>query len=601
MKKIYTLVLSVLTVGAVGAQVNSTLVTKTHSPVIKSAKKPGTSTTNVQKAVVAGPFTFASSETWTTVDNASSGDNWVVGTTAPQGFYSDGMGAITSTTAADNFAMYDSDFLGEDDNGSSPQNADIFYATSIDLTGYPAVAVEFESYYRAFQGNCYVIASTDGVNWTEVQVHDDIDVNDNTANPVVVTANVSSIIGNSPTAYIGFRYIGTWDYAWMVDDVKIVTLPDNDLGIIKGWHGDILSSYEFSMVPLTQAREIVAGVVVENQGGQAQNVTVTCEVNDGSGVVATTTQALSSAVGAKDTLWFNTGYTPSANGTYDVTFTLPADMETSDDTYTTSELMVNDDLMAHDYGADGAYGWNASTNNNADEPHSWGNLFEMEADQLLKGVDINFATGTTPGLYFLIRVQHVDPLGQGDYIQDPMDLLAQVDYTVDAADIGSAITTIELPTPVTLQAGELYMIDILKVDGTTGQSFYIGGSDTNLEDDDFSTIGYGPYGSGSAVNYYISWGFAPYVRANFDPTLNVEEEELTGVSVYPNPSAGVVNVTNDNNLTNTIEVFDVTGKTVLSKVVSTQTTFDLSGNGSGVYIVKVSNEAGSLVERVVIK
>ncbi len=54
-------------------------------------------------------------------------------------------------------------------------------------------------------------------------------------------------------------------------------------------------------------------------------------------------------------------------------------------------------------------------------------------------------------------------------------------------------------------------------------------------------------------------------------------------------------------MTNTIEVFDVTGKTVLSKVVSTETTFDLSGNGSGVYIVKVSNEAGSLVERVVIK
>jgi hypothetical protein len=600
MKKIYTLILSVMTVGVVGAQVNPNLVTKTrHTPATK-AKKPGTTATNVQKAVVAGPFTFSNMETWTTADNAGSGDNWVVGTAAPQGFYSDGMGAIASTTAANNFAMFDSDFLGEDDNGTSPQDADIFYATSIDLTGIPAVAVEFESYYRAYVGSCYVIASTDGVNWTQVQVHDDVDVNASTANPATVTANVSSIIGNSPTAYIGFRYIGTWDYAWMVDDVKIVTLPDNDLGLIKGWHGDILNSYEYSMIPLAQSREIVAGVVVENQGGQAQNVTVTCEVNDGSGVVATTTQALSSAVGAKDTLWFNTGYTPSANGSYDVTFSIPADEETSDDTYTTSELMVNDDLMAHDYGAVDPFGW-ASTNDNADEPHSWGNLYEMESDQLLKGVDVNFATGTTPGLYFLIRVQHVDPLGQGDYIQDPMDLLAQVDYTVDAADIGSAITTIELPTPVTLQAGELYMIDILKVDGTTGASFYIGGSDTNLEDDDFSSIGYGPYGQGSAVNYYISWGFAPYVRANFDPTLNVEEEALTGVSVYPNPSEGVVNVTNDNNLTNTIEVFDVTGKTVLSKVVSTETTFDLSGNGSGVYIVKVSNEAGSLVERVVIK
>ncbi len=218
-------------------------VTKMASPVIKSSKKVET-TSPVKKAVVAGPFTFAAGENWTTVINQGN-DAWSVGTTAPAGFYSVGMGTITSTTAADNFAMFDSDLLGEDNNGTTPQDADIFYATPINLNGFNAVAVEFQSYYRAYQGNCYVIASTDGVNWTQVPVHTDIALNSATTNPVLTTANVSAIIGGSTTAYIGFRYVGTWDYAWMVDDVSIVTLPDNDLGLLKGWQGDIINDYEY--------------------------------------------------------------------------------------------------------------------------------------------------------------------------------------------------------------------------------------------------------------------------------------------------------------------------------------------------------------------
>jgi len=37
------------------------------------------------------------------------------------------------------------------------------------------------------------------------------------------------------------------------------------------------------------------------------------------------------------------------------------------------------------------------------------------------------------------------------------------------------------------------------------------------------------------------------------------------------------------------------------KGITSTSTIDLSGNGTGVYVVKVSNENGSMVERVVIK
>lgn len=599
MKKNYVLGVFVLAATFVSAQVTSTeKVGRMPSLDVKSSKVVQAAP-SVQKALIAGPFTFGGTETWNT-STALNGDAWVVGTAAPSGSYSVSMGAIASTTAGDNFAMFDSDELGEDNGGTTPQNADIWYTTSFDLSSNLAVALEFESYYRAFQGDCYVIASTDGVNWTQFPVHADIAVNASTANPALTSVNISSAVGGSPTAYIGFRYIGTWDYAWMVDDVSLVTLPDDDLGLLKAWQGDIINDYEYSRIPLTQTKEIVAGVVVQNQGGQPQTVDLSWEVTmNGTGTGTNGIQNITVAVGETDTIWINTGYTPSANGTYAVDFSVPADMDATDDMVSSADLIVNDNVMGHDYGATGSYGWNPTTSpDNANAPHAWGNIYIPTVSQDIYGIDVNFAASTTPGLYLLARVQQVP---SGGSIQDPLTMIAQMDHTIQASEIGSAITTIVFPSPATLIAGEAYIIDIFKVDGTTGEQFRVGGSDVATEDDDFSTVCYGPYGANDAVNYYVSWQFAPLVRANFDQTLSVKNNEENGVFVYPNPTSGVINVTNASGLNNVISVIDVTGKELLSKTVSTGTTLDLSSFGTGIYLVKVSNEKGQIVERVVVR
>ena len=71
--------------------------------------------------------------------------------------------------------------------------------------------------------------------------------------------------------------------------------------------------------------------------------------------------------------------------------------------------------------------------------------------------------------------------------------------------------------------------------------------------------------------------------------------------MYPNPSEGIVTVTNTNNEDNLIEVYTVSGTVVLTKEATATTTIDLSATGTGVYFVKVSNANGSAVKRVVIK
>ena len=594
MKKIYLSILSLSLVSVATAQTTTPAeaVGKIQSPVIKSSKKP----TNIasDKAILWGPNTFGTPSEWSFTDNATSGDNWVIGTGAPSGSFA--IAAIASTTAADGFALFDSDLLC-----SGNQNADVYFNTPIDLTGQLAVAVEFESFYRAYVGNCYVIASTDGVTWTEVQVHSGLAVNASTTNSEITTANVSSIVGGSSTAYFGFRYIGGCDYAWMVDDVSIVTLPDNDVALTTGWHADIVTDYEYSMTPLTQVREMRAGVIVENQGGLTQTVDVTCDVSDGSSTVATMTTSVISVPGVVDTVWFNTGFTPSANGTYTPTFSIPADMVTTNDVFTASGLEVNNNLMAHDYGTTGTFGFNpaAADPSNANSSHSWGNIYYPEVDQMIYGIDINFATGTTADLYVLARVQEMDASGS---IQDPLTYNNETDHTVVSSEIGSSITTITFPSPSLLEAGKGYLIDVLKVDGTTGpEAMYFGGTDASQEDDDFSTVGYGPFGAANAINYFSGWDFAPYIRANFDASLDVTVNTLEGVAVFPNPSQGEITITNNNGDANAIEITNLAGQVVYTVSVSAATTVDLGSFGSGVYLVKVSNGIGSLVERVVIK
>ncbi|PWL32452.1 MAG: hypothetical protein DCO96_02605 [Fluviicola sp. XM-24bin1] len=595
MKKFYVTLLSLAVVGTASAQVtNTTVVGKTLQSPVHNTKAPVENPTNAQKATLWGPNTFSNPADWTFVDNSGSGDDWVIGTTVPSGAFA--IPGIQSTTAGDGFALYDSDLMC-----SGNQNADVIVAQSIDLTGNASVAVQFESYYRAYQGACYVIASADGVNWTEIPVHSNIALNSSTANPVTVQANVSAVVGDSATAWIGFRYVGGCDYAWMVDDVCIVTLPDNDMALIRGWHADIITDYEYSMTPLTQAREMIAGVVVENQGGMAQTVDVTCDVTDGSSTLATSMQTVTLNPAEMDTLWFSTGFTPSANGNYRAEFSIPADMVTTNDQFTTSELDVNDNYMAHDYGATTALGWDpgAQDPTNAQASHSWGNVYYPEVNQEIRGVDVNFASGTTAGLYLLVRVQEMDPSGS---IQDPLIFNNEIDHTIDQSEIGSQITTIVFPVPSILEAGKGYMIDVLKVDGTSGnETFNIGASEGNDEDADFGAFGFGPYGVNDAVNYYLGWDASPIVRANFDPTLAVEVNTLEGVQVYPNPSTGVITVSNDNGLANSIRIANTAGQIVYTQDVNSEVTIDLAAFGAGMYVVTVEGENGSLVEKVVIK
>ena len=77
---------------------------------------------------------FSTQSDWTMVDLLNGGlQNWVITTNGPVGSYSGTMGVINSTTAANGFALFDSDALNTQ---YTPQEATLTYNGTIDCSAW---------------------------------------------------------------------------------------------------------------------------------------------------------------------------------------------------------------------------------------------------------------------------------------------------------------------------------------------------------------------------------------------------------------------------------------------------------------------------------
>ncbi len=172
---------------------------------------------------------FNTPSEWSASNTSTPPGDWVVGTAGPTGSFSSSYGSITSTSGG-NFAMFDSDALG---NGTSTQDAILAYNGSVNCSGKSTVIFTCESYYVKFSDEVYVEVSDDNTNWTQFLAHNTAP-NVPTANPELVTLDITSVAANKATVYFRFRFIGTWDYFWQVDDVKFSEISGDDIVMIAG-------------------------------------------------------------------------------------------------------------------------------------------------------------------------------------------------------------------------------------------------------------------------------------------------------------------------------------------------------------------------------
>jgi hypothetical protein len=79
----------------------------------------------------------------------------------------------------------------------------------------------------------------------------------------------------------------------------------------------------------------------------------------------------------------------------------------------------------------------------------------------------------------------------------------------------------------------------------------------------------------------------------------LKENELT---VYPNPSNGIVNVSFDINSYQKVELVDLTGKILLTKTIGKQASnisFNISDLSAGVYNIRLTGEGKLAIKQIV--
>ncbi|HLW14073.1 MAG TPA: T9SS type A sorting domain-containing protein [Flavobacteriaceae bacterium] len=82
--------------------------------------------------------------------------------------------------------------------------------------------------------------------------------------------------------------------------------------------------------------------------------------------------------------------------------------------------------------------------------------------------------------------------------------------------------------------------------------------------------------------------------------LSVEDLTQEAISLYPNPTNGMVHIENAEGFM--VEVYDILGKVIFTKAnMANQETIDLTDLTSGVYYVKLQNEKTTEVKKVIVK
>jgi hypothetical protein len=612
MKKLLLFVSAFLTCVGANAQINATqncILNSLSGPNMSYGKNPASSTNSYLKAGgdIIWENDFSVAQDWTIGTNGQG--TFIIGTnTHPEIASTSGLSgymgtmATSGTTAGNGFAFFNG--VQHLINGSVDPQESWVTSDTIDLSSYTqgSIVLSFNQRYRHlnYDSTLVDVSIDGGQSWVTYTVNEGFITND-----PAVQNTVLKLIPISPSALtmLRFRWKSDSDndqfgsgYGWMIDDVKLVEPFLDEVAVTKVFTNDVVNSYDYYSTPLTQVAPMTYGAIVQNLG--SQSVTKYIKFN----VVQTSSVFQDSALvtllpGSEDTVWLNNSYSPDQLGTYTLEVTVQ-DQGVISNNLLSDEFVVTNYIYGHNYPISGnlTFGFNT-----LDAELGMGNIYACNAAQQLNGIQVLFGTGTTANTEVRIEVYEVLTS-----IQDINNIyITEAYYTTPSPVNTSTPVDIVFDSPIFLEAGKMYMI-IAKYFQTSATKIRFKG--TSKGNDDLSTIGFGPFGSGNAVNYYVGWSVAPYISLNFDPILNVAEQtEISQAVVLPNPTTANASLRFDlqNTADVTVVVTDVAGKIMQSNAMNQlsagaqEITLSAEQWAAGIYTVRITSNGNALTKKFV--
>ncbi|MBL1280901.1 MAG: T9SS type A sorting domain-containing protein [Fluviicola sp.] len=572
---------------------------------------------------------FDNSTNWTfsnsSINNPGyTGSNygWNIGSTVNSWW--NGFSAGINSTSGGGFAeVYNGDYFAPTVDST---NIVIYEMTSIplDIPNLPGntgntenVIVSFQQFGALFNDDQTVQVSTDGSVWNDIHTNNDRLVylgNNPDAvydNPETIQVNISQwVVGNASAVQFRFKWTSRFQssnskaawttFGWFIDDMKILTQPTNDVQLLSSYIvGAGNEGIEYGRTPTNNldASWLVGGVI-RNFGSMDQPTTdltadfVSFSSNSTGLVEADSTRVLESTE------------TPTlAVGVYDGTYTVVAGTDTAngvsffDNTGLRSFEVTNNEYSIDGIGIYpnpvlGSIGTNSFTG--AQDGLVLAAMYHLKNTTTVNSLRVMLASGTVPGGDItasiidtaVLLADATSPL----YVSNPITLTSA---HVAAGFVDLPFASVQANLPVLSPGAYFAAVELTSNSGSNTISVV---DDQTVVQPGVGSMIFIPgdqtYSNGTAIGVRMLTGVG---------TIGLEENSLNSIKVFPNPSKGVFTITFDNKTTNSIAIYDMLGKEVYSKTTSSKLTVDLSAKGMGVYLVKISNESGVIVKRIVVR
>ena len=512
--------------------------------------------------------------------------------------------SIASSTASNGFLIFDSNYW---DNNLNPCTVNNFgtgqapgphvaYLTtsSIDLTGFSNAALEFEQYIRYYLGNTRVEISIANGPW-QVLYTNILDQGITTPNKQIVRMPLPAAAGNQSNIKLRFVYDGLY-YFWQIDDIRIVQGYANDLLIENSSYGDFdfnnpdhstgfelmeYTQYPSAFAPLVHLKSSIFNFGTNSQNNVALNARL---VDDNSSAVLfnSTSPLLPTLVPGADSVLFAGEFQMAQTvSDYSVYFTSQQEQsdENSSNNLDTLHFKITPVTYARDRNSLGSMFLPSETF--ADAPFEMGAVYLLPSGQQLHTVSVAIGEGTTlPSSVYATVFPFSLSTGIGSAIASTQD------FAIAATDInsfgGSSMKVLSFNTPVNLSQG-LYLIAV----GSPNSAFQAVIGLSGISEDLSSWV---RFNNSNTDLFYLTR--TPMIRMNFGPVSNITEQSFgQSFQIYPNPANESLSILLNEKQSALIEVFDETGRRVLSQKYTTETLkieLNISEFSFGIYTVRVT-------------
>jgi hypothetical protein len=563
--------------------------------------------------------------TWTTTSF------WKYSYFTTSGAYSGGTNPFASTSASNGFMLFDSDSANADWSTSPPTMvaSPVGYTGElispvIDLTGKASALLTLEQDFRFCCSSTHImhvsISIDGGTTWgNPYDLSFGVGANSpySTDNGGYYTfVNISGEAANQSNVKLKFTWDGAGSgsshYYWAIDDIGIELLPSDDVQNVSSWiFGESTNFAEYGRTPLSQAdQNWVVGSQVSNIGG-ADQTNVNLNVDFGSFSASATydedNDGNADTLFADSTRIIQTIISPSLMaGIYQGTYTLTSDADQSGgNTFANNTLQRNFEITNGIYSLDGLGNHPSGTQSlESYGSYSWP---ADAADGLVVATHFPFQNTDTISSVTAIITSNTVEYGEAIlYIIDSTEFINGMFgnaiytsniYTVTATDVANGFIQI----PVDDGTGSL---EIAPGSYYAALELYSGGSTFDIGIISDKTIAQ-PFWS-SAIWYpgmqaYTN-GVAFAIRLNLGVQSSVGiTENISDISIFPNPSKGIVNIKIKNGVNNNIIIRDISGKKVQELNINSNSSIDLNKYGKGVYFFEINSNHNTVTKKITIQ